>query len=130
MPRQDTQAKPARRQYTAAFRRELVERCLQPGASVSGIALENGINANVVFRWRREHLRAISSVGHHGAAQAVLLPVKLAAATPAGPASMASCSPVPTGVIEIDIGAARVRLRGAVDDANLRCVLQTLKAGA
>ncbi len=66
MPRQDTQAKPTRRQYTAAFRRELVERCLQPGASVSGIALENGINANVVFRWRREHLRAVSGVARHG----------------------------------------------------------------
>jgi transposase len=58
-------------------RRELVERCLQPGASVSGIALENGINANVVFRWRREHLRAISGVARQGAAQAVLLPVRL-----------------------------------------------------
>ena len=130
MPRQDTQAKPARRQYTAAFRRELVERCLQSGASVSGIALENGINANVVFRWRREHLRAISDVAQHGAARAVLLPVKLAVAMPTEPASMPSCSPMPTGVIEIDIGAARVRLRGAVDESNLRCVLQTLKAGA
>ena len=129
MPRQDTQSKPARRQYTEAFRRELVERCLQSGASVSGIALENGINANVVFRWRREHLRAVSGVARHGAAQAVLLPVKLAAAmTRTEPASMSSCSPVPTGVIEIDIGAARVRLRGSVDEANVRCVLQTLKA--
>ena len=127
MPRQDTQANPARRQYTAAFKRELVERCLQPGASVSGIALENGINANVVFRWRREHLRAVSGVARHGAAQAVLLPVKLAAAiTPTEP--MSSCAPVPTGVIEIDIGAARVRLRGSVDEANVRCVLHTLKA--
>jgi len=131
MPRQDTQSKPARRRYTAAFRRELVERCQQPGASVSAIALENGINANVVFRWRREHLRAISGVAQHGTAQAVLLPVRVAAAmTSAEPASTSSCSPMPTGVIEIDIGAARVRLRGAVDEANLRCVLQTLKAGA
>jgi transposase len=129
MPRQDTPTKPTRRQYTVAFRRELVERCLQPGASVSGIALENGINANVVFRWRREHLRAVSGVARHGAAQAVLLPVKLAAAmTPTEP--MSSCAPVPTGVIEIEIGAARVRLRGAVDEANVRCVLQTLKASA
>ena len=44
---------------------------------------------------------------------------------------MSTCSRrCPAGVIEIDIGAARVRLRGAVDEANLRCVLQTLKAGA
>jgi transposase len=32
------------------------------------------------------------------------------------------------GLIEIDIGAARVRVRGAVDEANLRCVLQALGA--
>ena len=30
-------------------------------------------------------------------------------------------------VIEIDIGAARVRLRGSVDEASVRCVLQTLR---
>ena len=45
MSRQDTQAKPTRRRHAAAFKRELVERSLQPGASVSGIALENGVNA-------------------------------------------------------------------------------------
>jgi transposase len=33
-----------------------------------------------------------------------------------------------SGLIEIDIGAARVRLRGAVDEANVRCVLQALRA--
>jgi transposase len=30
------------------------------------------------------------------------------------------------GVIEIEFGGARVRLRGAVDPASVRCVLQTL----
>jgi transposase len=127
MPRQDTQAKPARRQHEAAFKRELVERSLQPGASVSGIALENGINTNMLFRWRREHLRAGSRVRVHSAAQAVLLPVKLAAA-PAEHEAKSPISPLPAGVIEIDIGAARVRLRGPVDDANVRCVLHTLRA--
>jgi len=39
----------------------------------------------------------------------------------------AATSPGP-GLIEIDIGAARVRVRGAVDEANLRCVLQALGA--
>ena len=129
MPRQDTQAKLARRQYTADFRRELVERCQQPGASVSAIALENRINANVLFRWRREHLRAISGVARHGAAQAVLLPVKIAAAmAPTEAASMSSRPLVSEGVIEIDLGAARVRLRGPVDESSLRCVLHALKA--
>jgi len=61
--------------------------------------------------------------------QAVLLPVKLAGAVtptttqePTPPRS-----PMAAGVIEIDIGPARVRLRGAVDEANVRCVLQALR---
>jgi transposase len=129
MSRQDTQARPTRRRYAAEFKRELVERSLQPDASVSGIALENGINANVLFRWRREHLRASSSVQHASAEQAVLLPVNLAAtATPTRQEATTTRSPMPAGVIEIDIGAARVRLRGAVDEANVRCVLQALRA--
>jgi len=130
MSKQDTQTQRLlRRHYAASFKRELVERSLQPGASVSGIALENGINANVLFKWRREHVRAASHVQGHGAAQAVLLPVKLAGTVPAAAQEATPPrSPMPAGVIEIDIGAARVRLRGAVDEANVRCVLQALRA--
>ena len=32
------------------------------------------------------------------------------------------------GVLEIDVGATRVRLRGAVDEASVRCVLRLLGA--
>ncbi len=129
MLKQDTQARPTRRRHAASFKRELVERSLQPGASVSGIALENGINANVLFRWRREHLRATTGVREHSTAQAVLLPVKLAAqAASSEQQALSLRSPMAAGVIEIDIGAAHVRLRGMVDEANVRCVLRALKA--
>jgi transposase len=131
MSKQDTQATSTRRRYAAEFKRELVERCLQPGASVSGIALENGINANVVFRWRRQHLRAGVSVQQDRGEQAVLLPVRLAdTVMPTGQEATPPRPHLPEGVIEIDIGAARVRLRGSVDEANLRCVLHTLRASA
>ena len=124
MSKQDTRSKPARRQYTAELKDGLVQRCLQPGASVSRIALDNGINANVLFRWRREHLRANGHVLQH-AAGPVLLPVKMAV-TPVGEAR-ASDMPAAAGVIEIDIAGVHVRLRGAIDAASLRCVLQTLR---
>jgi transposase len=128
MPRQDTQAKSTRRRHDAAFKHELIERSLQPGASVSAIALENGINTNLLFKWRRMHLRAASRVEDCGAAQAVLLPVKLALAheAPVHKAARTSTTTLASSVIEIDIGAARVRLRGALDEANVRCVLQAL----
>ena len=107
---------------------------MQPGASVSGIALANGVNTNMLFRWRREHRRAAEVAQGHDAAQAVLLPVKVVPVTatatqPQGVVGNVS-APVPAGVIEIeiDIGAVRVRLRGAVDEAGVRCVLHTLRS--
>lgn len=121
MSKQDTRSKPARRQYTSAFKDDLVQRCLQTGASVSRIALDNGINANVLFRWRREHLRASGHALDHSAG-AVLLPVKMAVAE-----TRSSALPATAGVIEIDIAGAHVRLRGAVDEASVRCVLRTLR---
>lgn len=131
MTKQDIRAKPTRRRHAQTFKRELVERSLQPGASVSGIALANGVNTNMLFRWRREQLRAAKGAPGHRAAQAVLLPVKVVPVTTAStqPAVVGSvCASAPAGVIEIDIGSVRVRLQGAVDEANVRCVLHTLRS--
>ena len=128
MSSQDTHSKSTRRKYTTAFKRELVERCMRPGASVSGIALENGINTNVLFRWRREHLRGTTRAKGHDAAQAVLVPVNVATEMmPAVPEATPSTIAKPVGVIEIDISGARVRLHGQVDESNVRCVLHTLR---
>lgn len=134
MIRQDTGGKAKRRKHELAFKRELIERCLRPGASVSAIALENGLNANLLFKWRRTHLRASSSDAREPGRGDVpkMLPVTIrATALGAMTAQLPTQMPIPRpspGVIEIDIGAARVRVRGAVDEANLRCVLQALGA--
>jgi len=40
-----------RRQYSTASKRQLVDACLQPGASVSGLALRYGVNANLLHKW-------------------------------------------------------------------------------
>ncbi len=130
MPIQDTDPKSTRRRYAVEFKSELVERSLQPGASVSAIALENGMNANVLFKWRREHLRAVSGVQVRGAAHAILLPVEVATTGALAPQATPSRPVASEGVIEIDMGAARVRLRGCVDESSLRCVLQALAAAA
>ena len=50
--------KDTRRKHSEALKRDLVERSLQAGASVSALAQEHGINANLLFNWRRLHLRA------------------------------------------------------------------------
>lgn len=132
MPEQDPQAKRRRRDHSAALKRELIERSLQPGASVSGIALDSGINANLLFKWRREHLRANAGalVSAAPTAKPVLLPVTIESPMPevsAPPAPPPPASRASTGSIEIDIGGARVRLRGAVDESSVRVVLQALR---
>lgn len=41
--------------YDEAAKTELVMLCLRPGASISRLARECGVNANQVNRWLREH---------------------------------------------------------------------------
>ncbi|WP_421440825.1 IS66-like element accessory protein TnpA, partial [Agrobacterium tumefaciens] len=40
-----------RRRYDPASRDRLVAACLEPGVSVSRLALEHGVNANLVRKW-------------------------------------------------------------------------------
>lgn len=48
--------KPSRRRRThpEAFKQAVIAACGEAGASVAGIALANGVNANQVRRWMRE----------------------------------------------------------------------------
>lgn len=42
-----------RRKHSAQFVAEVLQACRQNGASVAAVALRNGLNANLVHRWRR-----------------------------------------------------------------------------
>lgn len=44
-------ARDGRRRYDPASRDQLVAACLEPGVSVSRLALEHGVNANLVRKW-------------------------------------------------------------------------------
>jgi transposase len=43
--------------YPLAFKRQLAQRACDENVSVAHLALEHGLNTNMVFKWRRE-LRA------------------------------------------------------------------------
>ena len=49
-----TQPRRTRRTHSDEFKQSLIEACGEPGASVAGVALANGINANQLRRWMRE----------------------------------------------------------------------------
>ena len=42
-----------RRRHSREFKAEVLQACREPGASVAGIALARGVNANLVHRWLR-----------------------------------------------------------------------------
>ena len=46
--------KARRRRHTHEFKAHIVEACRQPDTSVSRVALDHGLNANMVRRWIRE----------------------------------------------------------------------------
>src|ERR1700712_2611552 len=79
--------------YDEAAKSELVALCRQPGASVSRLARECGVNANQVGRWLREH-------GHGGRARK----------------AVASVVPTPSAFVAIAVPpASPVRVRGGDD---------------
>ena len=134
-----------RRQHEKSFKAELVAQCLLPDASVAAVALAGGINTNLLFKWRRDHLRSMRLNGVASSSSVVLVPVQVASGldvdagnsqplppSPASPASTA-LAVVPqrcvrtTGIIELDIAGAQLRLRGPVDEASLCSVLRALR---
>ena len=46
--------RPKRRYYSPELKSQVVAQCQISGASVAGVALAHGINANIVHRWLRE----------------------------------------------------------------------------
>ncbi|NDZ18972.1 transposase [Variovorax sp. WS11] len=123
-----------RRQHEREFKDELVAQSLVPGASVAGIAMKGGINANLLFKWRREHVKAMAASAPTAATLLPVCVVPEAASpstaqptSPVGPAINPSSRP---GVIEVEIAGAQLRLRGAVDEAMLGSVLRALRQSA
>ena len=41
------------RRHSGEFKAEVLRACREPGASVAGVALARGVNANLVHRWLR-----------------------------------------------------------------------------
>lgn len=110
-----------RRSYTDDFRRLVVEETLSGVDSVSVVARRHDINTNLVFKWRQKHLLRMRAASE---ATAALVPIHLQA-----PEKPNEETPIDAeGVIEIALsGGHRLCVRGAVDAAALRLVLEALQ---
>jgi transposase len=128
----DTELKPGNRKgrpnYPVAFKRRLAAAACEAGVSVSKLALANEVNANMVFKWRREFRAGLFDDAPQ---TTTLLPVVLAASPVAVSSDVATIQPVPpavSAVIEIVIADVVVRVHGGADPALLRTIFQSLRA--
>ena len=118
----------SRRYRTVEERREIVEETLKPGASVSKVARTHDVNTNLVFTWRRQYRQGLFD--KDGQKAIALVPVKVANA--AGQPVVArrqgsgSGKTAAAGIIDIDLGHARVRVEGAADPECVRVTLEGL----
>lgn len=105
-------AKPAarrtRRTHAPEFKAQVIEACLQPGVSVAGVALANGLNANYLRRWVKEHREQTAGSAAKGA---------VVVSRPAKPTTLVPVTIEPpvtkeTGEIRIDLrrGATAVQM--------------------
>lgn len=118
-----------RRKYALVEKLQIIEETRTPGRSVADVARAHGVNANVVFGWRRLAQRGL--LREAVATDASLLPVKVESPTLLPAAKPPAAHPAASrerGFIEIEFsGGVRVRLHGMVDTLLLKRVLKTLR---
>ena len=115
-----------RKRRSAAEKRLIVEQTWEPGASVARVSLAHGLNANVVFHWRR--LYREGKLAAEPAQAMKLLPVSIAEreAVERQPEELVASR---IGSIHIELpGEVRISVEGNADPAAIRAVLESLRA--
>ena len=113
---------PRRRRWTPQEKAQIVAESFRPGVKASDVARRHGVSRGVLWFWRREAREQSATAANS------FVPLRIAEDSPA-PAATPECSsqavsqPVCGGIIELEIGGARVRICGAVDAAALQQVL-------
>src|SRR5580700_1768562 len=108
-----------RRSWPETLKRQIVAETEEAGASVSVVARRHDVNANQVFKWRRELLPNEQREEDSG-----LLPVEIVPAPPSRPRRRRVDR---AGLIEIEFGGVRVLIRGEVAPRTLRQVIELLR---
>jgi transposase len=102
-----------RRRWSREDKQRIVAASLEPGANVSAVARQAGVHSSQLFRWRRQfcsHAEPVSAFA------AVTI-----SSEPVGPAIMHA-----SGLIEVEVAGARLRITGAADPATVAAVIAAL----
>ncbi|QAU34908.1 transposase [Janthinobacterium sp. 17J80-10] len=101
------------------FKKHLAQAACEPGVSVSRLAREHGINANMLFKWRRHYRAGLFD----STASSALLPVVVADAGMAASPSLRARH----GQIEITFAGAVIRIEGGADaDTTTDCFVSSI----
>ena len=106
--------------YVSAFKAWMVEQARRPDVSVAGLALRNGVNANLLRHWM--------NLGHWKVQAPALLPVTIVAEPSCREPAAATRAYPSSGTMEIELCGAVVRLSGEIDAAQLKTVLAVLRS--
>ena len=115
-----------RRRFSGLFKREVVEQTLRAVVSIASVALANGLNTNLLARWRHDYFTA-QAAGQSPA----LISVRVVESQPAPSSAQAQLAATfNDGEIEVRRGDTAVIIRGAPNQATLGMVLcELLQSG-
>lgn len=112
-----------RRRWTVAAKAAIVAESFASGASVSAVARLHDISPSLLFLWRRQVAQeTVADSADGGTASPAFVPVAITRRGRHAPL------PEDRPVIEIEAGAVRIRVTGAVDRRALREVLAAVGA--
>ncbi len=112
-----------RRRPPLAEKLAIVRECLQPGASLAGVAMAYGANANMIRKWVVKYQRG--EYGPLADTAPRLLPVVVKPVKPRA-ARSSSASPDSTPVIEVELRRGVLRVHGRADPTLLRALVDAL----
>ena len=119
----DGVARRTKRLWTDEEKRSICFQTAAPGVSVAQVALRYAVNANLIFKWRRDPRYAPDPAAAPGLSEGSrFLPVEIVEAlTPP------SAAPVAENLIEIDLaGGHRMRIIGGYDPEALVRLIREL----
>ena len=116
--------RPKKRYRSREEKREIVEEALAAGASVSAVAQARGVNANLLFHWRKLYRAGLLSGPEQGEVR--LLPVRVERGRKPQRARHVEPAAEEDGTLEVTLAKAQVRIAGKVNSEVLRVVLRCL----
>ena len=120
-----------RRSWTAEQKAEILAESHDSGEKVSAVARRHGLTPQQLFGWRREAGRRARRQGRDDKGDmsgAAFAPVIVEAVLPSPDAAMTLHRGGGSGLIEIVIGAATVRVSSGTDLATLTTALRAVRA--